>query len=196
MTDFYNFPGAFVWKYQVPESERINLRLSEFINKEASEHAEDEQYSWERTSKPTVITSYWQPDESLLPLKDDIDAVVYGSVKQLIISLEGKINLAPSYRLHGLWWNRYPPGTYAPAHCHGSSAISAAYVVEQDEDCPLTFMCQNHYSINPSDSGYRYEVSAEPGTCVMFPSSLVHWTTPAKSWRSTLSFNFMASSFN
>jgi hypothetical protein len=192
MSEIHKFPGAFVWKYEVPGNEAINHRLATLIREEAIKQQENTSYSWLRDGESAMVTNYWEQNSDAILQTNDVKEIVFGSVEKLISFLSDKLSLAESYKLNGLWWNHYPPGSEAPPHVHGSSAISAVYIIEQDEDCPIKFMCQNHYSLNPMDTGYSYQVAAGPGTCLMFPSALLHWVTPTKAHRTTLSFNFAA----
>ena len=192
MSEIQTFPGAFVWTRLVPGHEEINSRMLSLIKEKASKNEDNTLYRWGDGHERGPITNYWDVSYGSSFQPDDIQQIAIDSLSELI-STHSEYSWPIEFSLHSMWWNRYPPGTTAPPHVHGSVSLSGVYILEQDEDCPLTFKYQNHYPLNPQDAGVSYKVEARAGTCIMFPSALLHWVKPTKAWRTTISFNFSAS---
>jgi hypothetical protein len=192
MSDIRRFLGAFVWQHQLENYRDLNARLLERISVEAERHKEEIKYSWTGQDHPTMVTNHWSNKATNLFTDEEVKTIVLEPAQLLQQQLGEDTQIAPHYSITAMWWNRYPPGTHAPIHTHGSAAISGVYIVEQNEPCPLMFNCPNLFSLDPHDCGKTYQPEAGPGTVIMFPSALVHWVQNTQDWRATVSFNLTA----
>lgn len=97
----------------------------------------------------------------------------------------------------GSWLNYYDIGGYQDLHHHPNSLLSGVYYIQGDGERDFAFQNPSHffqpvvpnlYELNEYNfSNILYE--SLQGRCIVFPSHLMHKTSPAKSPRISLSFN-------
>ena len=99
--------------------------------------------------------------------------------------------------ISGSWLNYYDIGSYQDLHHHPNSVLSGVYYIQSDGERDFSFQNPSHffqpvvpkfYELNEFNfSNILYE--SLQGRCIVFPSHLMHRTSPAKSPRISLSFN-------
>ena len=99
--------------------------------------------------------------------------------------------------IYGSWLNYYDVGGYQDLHHHPKSVLSGVYYIQSDGERDFAFqnpsyffqpVHPNFYELNELNfSNVLYESIV--GRCIVFPSHLMHKTSPAKSSRISLSFN-------
>ena len=97
----------------------------------------------------------------------------------------------------GSWLNYYDVGAYQDLHHHPNSVLSGVYYIQSDGERDFAFQNPSHffqpvipnlYELNELNfTNVLYE--SVQGRCIVFPSHLMHKTSPAKSPRISLSFN-------
>jgi len=150
-------------------------------------------------------THYMSLNSNVLDLifMSDLKEIITDTLNYLIEKLDKDAESdAVGFRFLQSWVNRYTEGQSAPFHTHSNSQFSG--VCFFDDDSPLIFHRKDPWyddklpitvignSSSPNTvfrkhNNYSHESKA--GSIVIFPSTMMHSTVPAKGDRMSLAFN-------
>ena len=145
----------------------------------------------------------------VLPFMSDLKEIITDTINFLIDKFD-KDTESASFRFLQSWANWYTEGQHAPFHSHSNSQFSG--VCFFDDDSPLIFHREDPWyddklpitviaNASSPDTFFRkhnnYSHESKAGSIVIFPSTMIHSTLPAKGDRISLAFNtFMSGDFN
>lgn len=184
------FPGAFIYKCAVQNHEKLKERLLPRIIETSEAKEGNPDWGW-AANDTSPTRSNWGFKERIYDYfsNGDIDAFVWEPIREMLREGLNLGKIPNNFSLKAIWWNRYPPGSSAPAHVHDGS-LAGVYLLEQNEPCPLNFLYVNPFSLHPNSGGeVQFAPDAKEGDVLLFPSRLTHWVAPTINHRASISFN-------
>jgi len=193
----HRFSSPWLFVHQVSAHEQIKSKLKPMMLDYYNEHKDDQDYQW---SNSPMINSHYHQDLTVFD-SQMVNEIVWKPLDLMFDELkrtntkydDDELFYMPAKsHLIGMWWNIYPPDTWAPLHAHAGYDLSGAYFLELDEPNGLVFcppVLDGYFPF--SSTSYYTNKNTTEGDVVIFPAGLNHYVTPSKKLRMSISFNLL-----
>ena len=189
----YVFPTPYVFNFEVKNHKQIKQQLLPIILKAAEENKDNPSYS----INPSPLITNRNDMSNQLYNQELYDSIVWQPIDsffRIIKSPDSPIDLIGDNPLNStidsVWWNVFQPEAYTELHHRGQGLISGIYILELNEDNTTSFYTPDHhqYGLNAERTHHKLDYVSE-GTVLLFPSSLLHYSSPCSKRMVTISFN-------
>lgn len=181
----HQFKAPFVYVHRVQNHDAIKAQLMPNILSFYHEHKNDPDYHW---AKSKTVNSHCHQDLSIFT-PEMYREIVWNPLDAMLNELPDYSKPYKSY-LTSMWWNIYPPQSFAEVHDHRCYDISGAYFLHLTEPNTLCFdpPCHDGFFPFTHETLHTDDITSE-GDVVLFPSALRHYVNPCLELRATISFN-------
>ena len=189
---FLDFP--FVAWYPVLNHDEIKEKYVSIIQ----EHKEQIE-SYPTSTLDNTVSSYFERHQhNPLKQQDLTDAIIWQPLDKLFtefpfqnLSLEQQPKQS---NITDIWWNYYYPNGFARPHKHNTSDFSGIYLLHNEEPNTTSFIQTSGESqYNYQQRNYNASDITE-GHVIIFPSYLMHYTTPCTKNRIIVAWNVVTQS--
>jgi len=186
----YRFPSPWLYVHRVAAHEQIKSKLKPIMLDYYNQHKDDVDYQWD---KSPMINSHYHQEPTYFD-SQMVNEIVWKPLDAMFGELKSDDSFYMPAKSHliGIWWNIYPPNSWAPLHTHLGHDLSGSYFLELDEPNTLSFsppILDGYFPFSES-LHHTNEITSE-GDVVIFPSALQHYVTPSKKLRMSISFNLL-----
>jgi hypothetical protein len=185
----HHFNSPWISVQQVAKHQEIKDKLMPIMLAYYEEHLTDPNYIW---GKSQTVNSHYHQDLTVFDA-DMIQEIVWNPLDAMFEEQkQSGMKMPEKSHLIGMWWNIYPPHSWAPTHKHLGYDISGTYFLELDEPNGLVFVppCIDGYFPFSSENYFTDEITQESNV-VFFPSGLAHYVEPCNKRRMSVSFNIL-----
>lgn len=181
----HKFRSPFVYIQKVKNHEFFKSQLVSHILEFYNKNQNDSKYFWGNSQ---TVNNHYHQDKSIFT-DEMYNNIIWNPIDNMFRELKDYPIPSKSY-LSGIWWNIYPPGSFAESHNHQGNDLSGVYFLHLTEPNTLIFEppCNDGFFQLTYETLNTKDITEE-GDVVIFPSSLRHHVNPCQNLRIGISFN-------
>lgn len=139
------------------------------------------------------ICSFWSEQGRLLHLWPEFREFMQFAQNHLHV-YANSIGIDPQrLQIHSMWANKYPPNAFIKPHRHnrfGNESITCNFYLVKPDGSGNIVLRIPYTDCNGTAQIENYELETKVGEMIIFPSTVLHWTTPNTSWHDKITVGF------